>query len=323
MKSLVKSFKRLALMSLLPICAPAFAQFPNKPIRIILPYQAGVGAVEVVVRMVADDMATALKQPVVIDYKPGASTVIGATNVATSPADGHTLFVNAQSFLITAQLMPKLPYNPSKDFVPVTMLTSYPHALIVGPDAPYRNAKEFIAAAQQYGEKMSYGSFGNASSGHLAFEGLKKTYGFSMVHVPYKGTEGMNDVMAGRLDAMLNDLPVVAPFAKSGKLRILAVASDKRDPIAPDVPTFAEVTGTTFKSRSWFGVLARSGTPPEVLKVLNASMVNALRRPEIVEKMKTLGVEGHPSTPEQFQSFMDSEASRIAEAIKFSGATMQ
>lgn len=307
----------------LAVSAPAFAQFPNKPVRFVLPYQAGVGAVEVVLRLVADDMAITLKQPVIIDYKPGASTMIGASTVASAPADGHTLFVNAQSFLITAQLMPKLPYDPKKDFTPISMLASYPHALIVAPKSPFNTAQEFFAAARKNGASMSYGSFGNASSGHLAFEGLKKTYQFQMTHVPYKGTEGMNDVMAGRLDAMLNDLPVVAPFAQSGKLKMLAVASAQRDPTAPNVPTLTEATGTPFASRSWFGVLVRSDTPADIRATLNKAVVSALKKPEVMQRMKELGVDGHPTTPEEFQAFMHQESQRIDEAIKFSGTTMQ
>jgi tripartite-type tricarboxylate transporter receptor subunit TctC len=315
---------RLALLPVLLLFAfQAAAQFPTKPITIVVPYQAGGSPLEALVRMMADEMSKSLKQPVVLEYKPGASTTIGAAYVARAPSDGHTLFVNAQSFLISAQLMSKLPYDARKDFVPVSMLTSFPHALIVGSEAPYKTAREFIEATKAKGSEMHYGSFGNASSGHLAFEGLKKTYGFQMIHVPYKGGEGVNDLIAGRLDAMLNDLPAVVQFAKTGKLRILALAHDKRDPTAPDVPTFAEATGVPFSSQSWFGILVRAETPTNVREVLHREIVAALKNPQVEQKMKALGIDARPTTPEEFGAFMDREQKRLAEAIAFSGARME
>lgn len=317
-------FFRLALLPFLLFWGvQAAAQFPDKPISIVVPYQAGGSPLETAVRMVADEMSRSMGQPVVLQYKPGASTTIGASAVARAPADGYTLFVNAQSFLISAQLMSRLPYDARKDFEPVTMLTSFPHALIVGPDAPYQSARDFIEAARARGKDMSYGSFGTASSGHLAFEGLKKTYGFEMVHIPYKGGEGVNDVIAGRLDAMLNDLPAVVSFAKAGKLKALAIAAGQRHPMTPEVPTFAEATGTAFTSQSWFGILVRSGTPPEIRQILHREIVAALKKPEIVARMNELGFEGRPTTPEEFAAFMDRERQRLAEAIAFSGARME
>lgn len=317
-------FIRLALFPVLLLFGlQAAAQFPSKAITIVVPYQAGGSPLEAVVRMVADEMSKSIKTPVVLEYKPGASTTIGASFVARAPADGHTLFVNAQSFLISAQLMSRLPYDARKDFVPVTMLTSFPHALIVGPDSSYNTAAEFIDAARTKGNEMHYGSFGIASSGHLAFEGLKKTYGFPMIHVPYKGGEGVNDVIAGRLAAMLNDLPAVVQFAKTGKLKVLAVASDSRHPIAPDIPTFAEATGTPFASQSWFGILVRSETPTEIRQVLNREIVAALRKPDVVKRMNELGLDGRPTTAEEFAAIMDRERQRLAEAIAFSGARME
>lgn len=180
--------RRVLLAALVATVPAAFAQFPSKPIRIVIPYQPGSGSsLDAVVRLIGQEMSAALQQPVVVEYKPGASTTIGAAAVAAAPADGHALFLNAQSFLITAQLMSRLPYDPRKDFVPVTSLLANSHVLVVGTGSPHRSAKAFVDAARAHGKDMSYASFGNASSGHLAFEGLKKTYAFPMVHIPYKG----------------------------------------------------------------------------------------------------------------------------------------
>lgn len=322
----MKTLARRALLALLLVVAAphAFAEFPSKPLRIVIPYPpGGAGNLDAIVRMIGQEMSESLKQPVVVEYKPGGSTIIGAAAVATAPADGHVLFLNAQSYLITAQLMSKLPYDPKKDFVPVTSLIGNPHVLIVGPDSPYKSAKELIEAARSKGPDMSYASFGNASSGHLGFEGLKKTFGFSMVHVPYQGAAGINDVMAGRIDTMLADLPMTNPNATAGKLNQLAVASDRRNPLAPDVPTIAEATGVPYVSRTWFGLLVRSGTPHDIVMRLQREIVSAMAKPDIVERIRTSGYEALPSTPEEFGEFMNSESRRIAEVIKFSGVRME
>jgi tripartite-type tricarboxylate transporter receptor subunit TctC len=321
----MRSLARPAVLALLmALSTHAFAQFPSKPIRIIFPYAtAGGGGLDAVVRLLAQEVSVSLKQPVVVEYKPGASTTIGAAATVGSPPDGHTLFLNAQSFLITAQLMSKLPYDPKKDLTPVTSLVSNPHVLVVGPRSPYRTAQELLEAAHKKGSSMSYASFGNASSGHLGFEGLKKTLGFEMTHIPYKGSEAMNDVMGGRVDTMFADLPSSLPQAAGGRLLQLAVASAQRDPLAPDVPTISEVTGRPFVSRSWFGLLVRADTPRDIVMTLNREFVGAMAKPHVAERIRSYGFQAMPSTPEAFTQFMASESLRIAEAIKFSGAKME
>lgn len=300
----------------------ACAQFPSKTIRIVVPYQPG-NALEPIVRMLGEEMTQTLKQPVVIEYKPGAATTIGAAYTAAAPADGHTLFINAASFLISAQLMSKLPYDPKTAFVPISGLAEMSHVLIAPPNSPYKTAREFVAYAKQNGEKMSYGSFGNASSGHLGFERMKKQFDFKSTHVPYKGNEGLQDILAGRLDSMLNDLPAVVPFVKDGKIRALAIATERRDPNLPDVPTFEEATGVPFLSRSWFGILVRAETPQPVRNALNAAITAALRKPENAKRLSDLGLRVNPSTPEAFSEFMAQENRRFAEAIAFANVRME
>ncbi len=318
--------RRFALTAF-ALCALSFEaaaqKYPTKPIHIIVPYQAG-GTSEVMARAVGDQLTAAWKQPVVIENRPGGGTTIGAAAVAQAPADGYMLFVNASSFLINAQLMSKLSYDPQKDFVPVTLAASNPHALVVFPGLGIANLRDFISVAKAKGKSMSYASFGNGSSGHLAFELLKRTYGFEMVHVPYKGVpQAMTDVMGGQVQAMLTDLLAAVPQVKSGKLVGLAVAADKRSPTLPDMPTFEEASGTRFLSRSWFGILVRSGTPPEIVKMLNTEISKALRKQETKDRLAALGMETYGTTQEDFAAFMKSESDRFADAIKFSGTKIE
>ncbi|MSQ54055.1 MAG: tripartite tricarboxylate transporter substrate binding protein [Betaproteobacteria bacterium] len=309
----------LACLAAVLLPAAAFAQFPSKPIRIIVPYQAG-GTSEMMARQVADQMQAALKQPVVIENRPGGGTTIGANVVAQAPADGHTLFINASSFLINAQLMKGLPYDAAKDFVPLTLAASNPHVLVAYAGLGTPAFRDFLAMARQKGEAMSYASFGNGSSGHLAFELLKKTYEFKMTHVPYKGVpQAMQDVMGGQVQAMLTDLPPAVAQVKGGKMLGLAIAADQRSPALPDVPTFQEAGGTKFVSRSWFGFLARSGTPPEVVKVLQEEIVKALHAPSVKERLRVAGMDTFGTSAEEFAAFMKSESERFGEAIRFSG----
>ena len=305
--------------ALLPAGALAQA-FPSKPIRIVVPYQAG-GTSEMMARQVADQLQQALKQPVVIENRPGGGTTIGATAVAQAPADGHALFVNASSFLINAQLMKGLAYDAGRDFTPLTLAASNPHLLVAHAGVGTPTFREFLPLAKQKGASMSYASFGNGSSGHLAFELLKKTFDFPMQHVPYKGVpQAMTDVMAGQVQAMLTDLPPGAVQVKAGKMLGLAIAAERRSPTVPDVGTFQELTGTRFVSRSWFGFLVRAGTPPDVVKTLQTEIVKALQNPGVKEKLNAAGMDTIASSQEEFVAFMKSESERFAEAIRFSGA---
>ena len=311
------------LASLSAVAATAAAQqFPTRPIHIIVPYQAG-GTSEIMARLVGDYIQRSLKQPAVIENRPGGGTTIGAAVVAQQPADGHYLFVNASSFLINAQLMKGLPYDAAKDFQPVTLAASNPHVLVAFKGLNVTSFKQFLALAKQKGESMSYASFGNGSSGHLAFELLRKTYDFKMVHVPYKGVPAaMTDVMGGQVHAMLTDLAAAVPQVTAGKMLGLAIAADQRSPTLPDVPTFREASGTPFVSRSWFGFLVRSGTPPEVVRTLNTEIVRALRDPAVKEKLATVGLDSYGTSTEEFAAFMKSESAKFADAIKFSGTKL-
>ena len=311
----------IAALSAVAVTAAA-QQFPTKPIHIVVPYQAG-GTSEIMARLVGEQMQRALKQPVVIENRPGGGTTIGAAVVAQQPADGHYLFVNASSFLINAQLMKGLPYDAAKDFQPVTLGASNPHVLVAPKGLGVTNFKQFLALAKQKGQSMSFASFGNGSSGHLAFELLRKTYDFPMVHVPYKGVPAaMQDVLSGQVQAMLTDLAAAVPQVKADRMLGLAIAADQRSPTLPDVPTFREASGTPFVSRSWFGFLVRTGTPPDVVKTLHTEIVRALRDPAVKEKLAAVGLDSYGTSSEEFAAFMKSESAKFADAIKFSGTKL-
>lgn len=310
----------VVLLSTAPAAALAQTQFPTQPIRIIVPYTPG-GTGEMMARLVSEEMAASMKHTVLIEHKPGGGTTIGAAVVAQAPADGHAIFMNASSFLINAQLMPRLPYDAAKDFAPVTLAASNPHVLVVAPSLGIRTMKDFLALVKDKGGELSYASFGNGSSGHLAFELLKSAYGFKMIHVPYKGTPAaMADVMAGQVQAMLADLPASLPHIRAGRLVALGVASDKRAAAAPELATVEEAGGTKFVSGSWFGFLVRSGTPPEIREVLHREIVKALSKQSVKDTLGERSMVTHGTSSEAFADFMKQESARFAEAIRISGA---
>lgn len=310
-----------AVISTIPTLANA--QFPNKPLRIVVPYTPG-GTGEMMARLVADHMTGAMSHPTVLDHRPGGGTTIGAAAVAQAPADGHTIFMNASSFLINAQLMAKLPYDPDKDFVPITFAASNPHVLVVSPALGVNTVEGFLALAEKKGGELSYASFGIGSSNHLAFEMLKSAYAFKMIHVPYKGTQqAMADVMAGQVQAMLADLPAAGPHIRSGKLVALGLAAKRRSPTFPDLPTLGEAGGKVFSSGSWFGFLARTGTPVEVLGTLNREINKALASPDIKARLAERGMETHGTSSDEFAAFMKEQSARFAEAIRISGARIE
>jgi tripartite-type tricarboxylate transporter receptor subunit TctC len=308
--------KNLIPAAALVAASAATAQYPAKPIRIVVPYSPG-GALDATLRLAGDQVSASLKQPVVIENRPGGSTTIGTQAVAQAPADGYTLFVNAASFAINPHLMPKLPYDTFKDFVPVTLMTANSHVLVAATVLGTPTFKEFVAVAKAKGKALSYASFGNGSSGHLAFEQLKRLYGFDMVHIPYKGAPpAMLDIMGGQLHAMLTDLPVALPYVKGGKLAGLAIAAERRSPALTEVPTFQEAGGQPFLSRSWFGLVVRAGTAPEIVRTLNEEFVKALQKPEVKDKLVAVGTDVLATSPEAFGAFMKRESERYAEAVK-------
>ena len=297
------------LAALAVLCAappPAAAEYPERPVRIVVPFAPG-GGTDLVMRAVAEAVGVPWKASVLIENKPGAGTTLGAASVAAAPADGGALFANTASFLITPRLMQKPPYDAATDFVPVTRVASSPHVLVVAKGVPADTLAAFAAWAKAQPQAPTFASFGTGSSSHLGFEILRHRLGLSMVHVPYRGAApAMLDLVGGRVDAMLADLSTVAEHVKAGTVKALGVTGDGRSPALPDVPaideTGADVKG--FRSESWFGLVARAGTPPEIVARWERAVAEALARPEVKAKLDVHGISASVLPGAAFGAFM-------------------
>ena len=304
-----------------PLAATAqTAAAAGQNLRVVVPYAPG-GSGDLIARTLGERVGASTGQTVVIDNKPGGGTVIGAQAVHTAPANGqHVLFI-AASFVINPSLMKQMPFDAMRDFVPVTLLASNPHVLLVSTKVPANTLAEFIAWAKTRQGAASFASFGNGSSGHLGFELFKMAGKFDMLHVPYKGAApAMADLLGGQVDAMLADLPQAIEQIKAGKVKAIALASATRATTMPAVPTFGESGLPGFESKSWYGLVVRSGTPPAQVAALNTAFTAALREPAVREKFAQNGLDIAGTSAAEFGSFMTSEAAKYAEAVKFSGA---
>lgn len=285
--------------------------------RFVVPYAAG-GTGDMLSRAVAERIGTALGRTVMVDNKPGGGTVIGTQVAAQAPADGNTLLFVAASFVIQPQLLAKAPYDALRDFVPVALMASNPHVLVVHPSVPAKTLPEFLAWARA--NKAAFASFGNGSSGHLGFELFKKAGNFDMVHAAYKGSApATQDLLAGNVQAMFADLPQVVNHVRAGKLKAIAVGSAKRDPALPDVPTLGEAGLPGFLSQSWYGVVVKAGTPADVVQKLQAAITAALADPKLRQALEPTGLEFIGGSSAEFAAFLKSEATRYGEAIRISG----
>ncbi len=303
---------------------PAWAQqgaFPNRPIRIVVPYAPG-GTTDIVGRRMAQRMSELLGQPVVVENRTGGNTAIGAEAVAKSAPDGHTLlFTNDATYVANPVLFPKLSYNVQRDFTPVGSVTYVALALVVNGAAPFSSMKE-MAAYMKGRNDLSYGSFGSGSQPHLMGEMLKKLTGANLVHVPYKGAgPAVTDVLGNQILLTFPAFPTIQGHVSAGKLKVLAVSGDKRVPLVPDVPTFAEAGFKEMDMGAWYGFLAPAGTPREIVARLNATINTILAERDFVEKhMTSQGMAPMGGTPEQMGNLIRSETQRTAEYVKKSGA---
>lgn len=312
----------LAALALAP--DPGAAEpYPTRPIRLVVPFAAG-GGTDLVMRAVADAVAAEWKATIVIENKPGAGTTLGAVAVAQAPPDGYTLLANTASFLISPHLMAKPPYDAAADFAPVALVASSPHVLVVGPHVPATSLAAFTAWAKAQPRPPTFASFGSGSSSHLGYEILRGRLDLAMVHVPYRGAApALIDLLGGRVDTMLADLSAVAEHVKSGAVRALAITGERRAASLPEVPTIAEAGVAGFRSESWFGLVARAGTPPDLVRRWNEAVVAALATPAVRGKLETIGIEPLGSGPEAFGAFMRGEAEKYQAAIGTSGAKLE
>lgn len=275
--------------------------YPSKPVRIIVPFPAG-GTADILARILAEKMAPALGQPVVVENRAGAAGGIGAALAAKSPPDGHTLFMGTTGTqTINPVINAKLEYDPLKDFAPVSNFAASPFVLVTHPSLPAKTLPELIAAAKQQPRKLQYATFGTGSSAHMTGEMFASRAGVQLVHVPYKGApQAITDVIAGHVHMTFSLLPTVLPHIKGGSVRAVAVAAPQRDASLPDVPTFIEAGLDNFVSDSWYGLLAPAGTPPSVIARLNAEVHKVVAMPDVKQRLEKDGAVPVAGTPEQF-----------------------
>lgn len=313
----------LALLLSLGLVGTSIAQqnaFPtNHPVKIVAPFAPG-GTGDTLARILAEKLGTMWKTPVIVENRQGGSAIVATQMIANAPADGHTLLVSASNFTINPSLFPKLPYDTAKDFSPVVLLATNPHILIVNPSVPAKDLKEFIAWAKAKKGTATYASFGNGSSGHLGFERFKRAAGIDMIHVPYKGAApAISDLLGGQVDAMLSDTQQVVQYLPTGKIRAIASASIVRSSSLPEVQTFTEGGLTGFASTSWYGLIAKAGTPPAVLDEINQAVASVLSQPEVKARLHTMGVDTATGSPKDFENFLQKNAKEYSEIISATG----
>jgi tripartite-type tricarboxylate transporter receptor subunit TctC len=312
----------VAAMALAGSAALAQAQaWPAKPIKWVVPFAPG-GTTDILARTVGEKLAQALGQPVIVDNKPGAGGGVGAEFTARSAPDGYTIMGGTIStHAINASLYSKLPYDPVKDFVPVTLIARVPNMLVVNPAVPAGNVKELIALLKANPAKYTFASSGNGTSQHLSGELFKTMAGVEMQHIPYKGSPpALQDVVGGQVTMTFDNITTAWPLAKAGKLRALAVTTAKRSSVAPEVPTLSEAGLPGFEVGSWQGVFAPAGTPPEIVRRLNAEIVRILNLPDVKEKLTALGAEIVADSPEEFSALVKAEVGKWADVVRKSGA---
>jgi tripartite-type tricarboxylate transporter receptor subunit TctC len=292
--------------------------FPSKPVRLVVTFPPG-GAPDILARLFADKAQ--LGQAVVVDNKPGAGGNIGADMVAKAPPDGYTLVMGTVgTHSINGSLYSKMPYDMVKDFAPVAHVANAPNLLVVNNDLPVKTVAELIAYMKANPDKLSFGSPGVGTSVHVSGELFKSMTGTKMTHVPYKGRQfAIPDLVGGQIQLMFDNMPSALPMAREGKIRALAQTTATRSAAAPDVPTVAE-TVPGFEATTWFAVFAPAGTPKDVIARLNAEMQRVFKLPDVVEKMKTLGLEPWISTPEELARYQATEITKWAKVVKESGA---
>ena len=302
----------------------ALAQaYPTKPVTIIVPFAAG-GTTDILARIIGQALTAELGQSVVVDNRAGAGGNIGGQAAAKATPDGHTLFMGTVgTHAINASLYKKMPFDPVKDFAPLTRVANVPNLLVANPAQPYKSVKDLIAYAKANPGKVNFGSSGNGSSIHLSGELFKSLAKVDMQHVPYKGSAPAVTVLLGnQIGIMFDNMPSAIQHVRSGKLVPLAVTTAKRSPELPNVPTIAEAGVPGYEATSWFGMFAPAGTPAPVLAKLNAAIVKVLGQPDVKKKINEQGAEVYSETPEQFAAFIQAESVKWGKVVKESGASL-
>ncbi|MHA7600039.1 tripartite tricarboxylate transporter substrate binding protein [Alicycliphilus sp. T452] len=303
------------------LCGPAQAQnYPSKPVTIVVPFAPG-GATDIMARTLAERLNKRMGQPVIVENKPGAGTMIASEHVARAQPDGHTVLLAASSLGIAPALYAKVNYDPVKDFTPISLVASVVHVLEVHPSIPVKNVAELIAWIKANPGKANYGSVGAGTSTHLESELFNTMAGVKMTHVPYKGSApALMDLVGGNLQVMFDAWASSGPFVKDGKTRLLAVTTAQRSKLLPDVPTVAESGLPGYEAMPWLGFVAPAGTPAAAVNRFHAELMEVLKEPEVQEKFRALGLDIIGNTPQQFADFIRRDIVKWAKVVKDSGA---
>ncbi len=301
----------------LALVATSSAQvYPNRTIRFIAPFAAGGGS-DLIARKLAQKLTEALGQPVVVDNRTGGSGVIGTDATAKSAPDGHTIMMTTPTFTVNPGLMPKLPYDPIRDFAPISLIATAPHLLAVHPSVPAKSVKDVVAIAQARPEQLTFSSGSTGGSSHLAGELFNSMAKIKMTHVPYRGGgQAVLAIVSGEVSLGFVDLVSMLPQVKGGRLRGIALTGLKRSPLLPNLPTIAESGYPGFQSGIWYGVLAPARTAPEIVALLNSELVKIVRSPDFLESLTLEGAQAVASSPEYFGDFIKNEIARWAKVIK-------
>ena len=304
--------------------APAQAQgtWPDKPLKLVVPYPAG-GNADNTARLLATQLGQRLGQQVVVDNRPGGSGTIGAAVVAKAPADGYTLLLDATAFTVNPSLFPKLPFDAAKDFAPISLVLQVPLLMVVSANSPFQSVADVAKAAKARPGHLTYASAGNGGAQHLAGELFKQGQKVALTHIPYRGgAPALTDLIGGQVDLMFSATTASGPFVKSGKLRALAISSPRRVEGWESVPTVAESGVPGFQVSEWNGLFAPAGTPRPVLERLEAETRAIVASPEMKKRFAELGVQGVGSSAQEFSSFLKAETTKWAEVIRTSGIRM-
>ena len=302
----------------------AWAQaWPSKTVTIVVPFPPG-GTTDVLARAVAQKLAPAIGQSVIVENKPGAGATVGAAYVAKAAADGHTLLMGAVHHTIAQSVYKKLPYNFETDFAPVSTVALVPNVLVVNAKTSYANVKDLLAAAKGAPDKLSYGSNGNGTAQHMIGTQLQQISGTQILHVPYKGSGPLTtDLLGGQVDMSFDTITPVLPFIKDGRLKPLAVTTAKRSSALPDVPTLQEAGVPGIAIGTWFGLLAPAATPKPVVARLNAEVVKIINSPDFRKQMLDIGAEPVGNQPEEMERQIMEEAAKIAQVFKAAQITLE
>jgi len=321
-KENVMRFPRCLAVLLGFVCCTAVAQpYPSRPVRMIVP-QAPGSASDTVARIIAAELTSRLKQQVVVDNRPGGALLLGLDLTAKSPPDGYTIgYAMIGALAISPNVVAKPPLNVLKDLQPIAQTTTGQMLLATTPSSPFKNVTEVVAYAKQNPDKLNYASSGNGTPGHVGFELFKYMTGTTVAHVPYKGgAAGITDLMAGRVQLMLESTNSITPYAKAGRVRGLAVSGPKRSEALPDIPTMAEAGVPGYEATTWTGLVAPVGLPKPIVTRLNAEVQAMAASPAFREKVMAIGSEPMSGSPEQFGKFIRTESAKWADVIKRSGA---